>query len=157
MGSISVLSTLYSIPTHLCTIPQTSLTNIQQQLQLKSKYKKLPQGRNPGYLYISTVFRPVESVTLTVNSLIVNYVSRTRRHSLANCLDPTTDFLNPSVHGFSSISGSVHTGTGYTTDLTGSSTGHTGSFVLDDQICSDEECMSDDSMSEDENCGFPIV
>eukprot|EP00731_Ephydatia_muelleri_P033334 Em0028g9a len=86
---------------------------------------KLPSGMmDAGSVFISLVFRPVASVLNTVLSLKADYVARTHKHSLANCLDLTTHMLNPSVQG-SRVSYAE-------TKLT--------------EYCSDGEVCSDDSM-----------
>ncbi len=114
---------------------------------LKSS-KKLPSGCDPGHLYVSTVFRPVENVCFTVNSLLADYVSRTRKHSLANCVDTTTDFLNPAVHGFSS--GGTGSQIGYAAGRTGIGTGYVG--LIDFEVyeeSSEVECTMEDSGPEE--------
>lgn len=94
---------------------------IQHRLPLQLK---LPTGiMEAGSVFVSIVFRPVASVLNTVLSLKADYMTRTHRHSLANCLDLTTHMLNPSVQG-SRVSYSE-------TKLT--------------EYCSDGEVCSDDS------------
>ena len=62
---------------------------------LQGSKKVQSTSKEVGSLYVSVVFRPVASVSHTVNSLVTDYVCRTRRNSLAKCLDLTTGLLNP--------------------------------------------------------------
>lgn len=57
-----------------------------------------------SFLYISVVFRNVESISWTRDSLQEAYISRTQRQSNASCLDSTTKFLNPANQSFQSMS-----------------------------------------------------
>lgn len=64
----------------------------------------LPSGpASISFLYISVVFRNVESVSWTRDSLQEAYISRTQRQTNASCLDGTTKFLNPANQSFQSM------------------------------------------------------
>lgn len=53
-------------------------------------------------LYISVIFRNVESVNWTRESLQETFLERTHKQSDASCLDTATQFLNPTNKGFQS-------------------------------------------------------
>lgn len=64
----------------------------------------LPGGpASISFLYISVVFRNVESIGWTRDSLQEAYISRTQRQTNASCLDNTTKFLNPANQSFQSM------------------------------------------------------
>ena len=113
--------------------------NLQQQLSLKT-HRKLSHGINSGSLYISTVFCPVESVSHTVRSLTVDFLSRTHKHGLTNCLDCTTVFMNP---GFSASSSTGIVSAGDTSCAAGN-TGYSNVSGVDlEELDVFEECCSE--------------
>ena len=131
----------------LSLIIQVTSHNLQQQLPLKT-HRKLSRDINSGSLYISTVFHPVEGVSHSVRSLTVDFLSRTHKHGLINCLDCTTVFLNPGFSACSNI-GIVSAGT---TSCASGNTGYTSVSGIDleeldvfEECCSEVEGLSDDS------------
>lgn len=73
---------------------------IQHRLKLYNPLRKPLHLSHGSSLYISAIFRNVESVNWTRDSLQEAFMSRTQRESEASCLDNTTKFLNPLDQSF---------------------------------------------------------
>lgn len=83
-----------------CLQHETQL--VQHKLVLVNDIKSHTPMTTPNFpsLFISVIFRNVESVNWTRESLKATFITRTRRWSLASCLDLTTNFMNPAGQGF---------------------------------------------------------
>ena len=77
-------------------------TQLVQHRLLLTNYTKgrTPMSLNSPSLFVSVIFRHVESVNWTRESLKETFITRTRRRSVASCLDLTTNFMNPAGRGF---------------------------------------------------------
>ena len=88
-----------------CFAVVNSLQNETQLVQHRLLFTNYTKGRTPmslnfPSLFVSVIFRYVESVNWTRESLKETFISRTSRRSAASCLDLTTNFMNPAGRGF---------------------------------------------------------
>ena len=82
--------------------PVQNETHLVQHRLLFTSFTKsrTPLSLNSPSLFVSVIFRHVESVNWTRESLKETFISRTRRRNAASCLDLTTNFMNPVGRGF---------------------------------------------------------
>lgn len=115
---------------------RTQLVQYRLMLHTTDPYtsSSLPVSSSPPSLYVSVIFRNVETVNWTRDSLQEAYLSRRHRQSYASCLDITSKFLNPVTQSLSTSSTNAATG-----GIEDSLSTHTEYYQFGDESSSDGE------------------